>query len=196
MPARLAVAERPTRDDSDEAVEILFAALRDDPAVRSLYPTDIEYVRHFPGFARALGGRAFDAGTVEFDADGHAAAFWFPPGIAPDGDAIMYHLASSLPKQRLARLAPGLEMQAELHPSEPHWYLRWMGVVPEAQGMGIGGALLREGLARADADRLPVYLEATTRRSAVFYARHGFEIRAEIRLPDYPEIVCMWRPAQ
>ena len=68
-----------------------------------------------------------------------------------------------------------MEMQATLHPTEPHWYLPWMGVVPEAQGMGIGGALLHEGLARADADRLPVYLEATTRRSAAFYARHGFE---------------------
>lgn len=196
MPASLAAAERATRDDCGEAVEILIAALRDDPAVRSLYPTDIEYVRHFPGFARAFAGRAFDAGTVDLDADGHAAAFWFPPGIAPDGDAIMHHLAASVPKKRLGLLAAGMAMQAEIHPSEPHWYLSRMGVVPEAQGMGIGGALLREGLARADADRLPVYLEATTRRSAVFYARHGFETRATIRLPDYPEIACMWRPAR
>lgn len=196
MPASPAFAENAAEEDRDEAVEILVAAFRDDPAVRSLYPTDIEYVRFFPGFALAFGGRAFDAGTVDLDADGHAAALWFPPGIEPDGDAIMNYLAASVPKKRLGPLAAGMEMQAGLHPSEPHWYLPWMGVMPEAQGMGIGGALLREGLARADADRLPVYLEATTRRSADFYSRHGFATKATISLPGYPEIVCMWRPAR
>lgn len=196
MPASLAFAETAPADDRDEAVEILIAAFRDDPAVRRLYPTDMEYVRYFPGFALAFGGRAFDAGTVDLDAEGHAAALWFPPGIEPDRDAIMHHLAASLPKQRLNLLAPGFEMQAALHPSEPHWYLPWMGVVPEAQGMGIGGALLREGLARADADRLPVYVEARPNRSAAFYARHGFETRTTVDRPGYPEIVCMWRPAR
>ena len=196
MPASLAVALTAPEIDRYETLEILIAAFRDDPAVRSLYPTDIEYVRFFPGFMMAFGGRAFDAGTVDLDADGHAAALWFPPGIEPDGDAIMNHLDVSIPKKRLAPLAIGMEMQASLHPSEPHWYLPWMGVVPEAQGMGIGGSLLREGLARADADRLPVYLEATTRRSAAFYARHGFETKATVDLPGYPEIVTMWRPAR
>lgn len=196
MPASLAVAAKAPTDDLDEAVEILIAAFRDDPAVRSLYPTDMEYVRCFPRLATTAASPAFDAGTVDFDADGHATALWFPPGIEPDVDAIMHDLASTLPKQRLGLLAPGIEMQARLHPSEPHWYLSRIGVVPEAQGMGIGGALLRDGLARADAGRLPVYLEATTRRSAAFFARHGFETTATISLPDYPEIACMWRPAR
>jgi ribosomal protein S18 acetylase RimI-like enzyme len=195
MPSSLAVAATAPGDDRDEAVEILIAAFRDDPAIRSLYPTDIEYVRFFPGFAMAFGGRAFTAGTVDLDADGHAVALWFPPGIAPDRDAVMNHLARSTPKSRLNLLAAALEMRAGLHPSEPHWYLPWMGVMPEAQGMGIGSALLREGLARADADRLPVYLEATTRRSAAFYARHGFETKTTIRPPDHPEVISMWRPA-
>jgi len=196
MPASLAVAAKAPADDLDEAVEILIAAFRDDPAARSLYPTDIEYVRHFPRLATIAGGPAFHAGTVDFDPDGHATALWFPPGVEPDGDGIMNTLAVSIPKQRLALLAPGLDMQAGLRPSEPHWHLSRMGVIPEAQGMGIGGALLRQGLARCDADRLPVYLEATTRRSAAFFARHGFETTARISLPDYPEIACMWRPAR
>jgi ribosomal protein S18 acetylase RimI-like enzyme len=196
MPASLAVAETAPGDDRDEAVEILIAAFRDDPAIRSLYPTDIEYVRFFSGFAIAFGGRAFDAGTVELDPRGHAAALWFPPGSAPDSNAIMNYLAVSVPKKRLGPLVAGMEVQAGLRPSEPHWYLPWIGVVPEAQCMGLGGALLREGLARADADRLPVYTEATTRRAAAFCARHGFETTATVDLPGYPEIICMWRPAR
>ena len=192
----LAVGPTAPEVDRYETVEILMAAFRDDPAVRSLYPTDLEYVRFFPGFMMTFGSRAFDAGTVDIDGHGNAAALWFSPGVEPDGDAILNHLDVSIPKKRLAPLAIGMETRGALHPEEPHWYLPWMGVVPEAQGMGIGGTLLLEGLARADADRLPVYLEATTRRSAAFYARHGFETRATISLPEYPEIVTMWRPAR
>jgi ribosomal protein S18 acetylase RimI-like enzyme len=197
MPASLAVVRtEPSDAGRHEVVATLLAAFRDDPAVRSLYPTDLDYVRYFPGFLLAFGGRAFEEGTVDEDADGHAAALWFPPGIEPDGEAVMNHLGASIAAKRLDPFAAGMEVQASLHPSEPHWYLPWMGVVPEAQGMGIGSALLREGLARADADRLPVYLEATSRRSAAFYARHGFEAKATVSVPNYPAIFTMWRTAR
>ncbi len=66
---------------------------------------------------------------------------------------------------------------------------------PGARGRGIGGDLLRRGLARADADGLPVYLEATGRRSAALYARFGFEALGSVVWPGYPEIIGMWRSA-
>lgn len=196
MTASLAVARTAPEVDRHEVIATLVAAFRDDPAVRSLYPTDLEYVRFFPGFLMAFGGRVFREGSVDQDREGLGAALWFPPGVEPDGDAIINHLNVSIPKKRLAPLAIGLEMQSALHPEAPHWYLPWIGIVPEAQGMGIGAALLCEGLARADADRMPVYTEATTRRAAAFCARHGFEEKATIDLPGYPEIITMWRPAR
>ena len=140
----------------------------------------------FPASCSLSGDFAFDFGDVDQDAEGLAAALWFPPGIQPDSDPILNHLKLSVPAKRLDPIAIGIELQGSLHPSEPHWYLPWMGVVPEAQGMGIGAALLRKGLARADADRLPVYLEATSRRSAAFYARHGFEMKALVEIAELP----------
>jgi GNAT superfamily N-acetyltransferase len=196
MSANLAVAVTAPGVDRLETVEILLAAFRDDPAARSLYPTDLDYVRFYPGFVVAFGGCAFGAGCVDADPGGHGAALWLPPGVEPDADAVMDHMTASIPPGRLSRLAAGFARQAGLRPAEPHWYLPWIGVVPEAQGMGIGSALLRDGLARADAERMPVYLEATTRRSASFFARHGFEAKTPIDLPAYPEIVPMWRPAR
>jgi uncharacterized protein YjiS (DUF1127 family) len=68
-------------------------------------------------------------------------------------------------------------------------------VRPEAQGRGAGSALLARGLARADAEGLPAYLEATSRRNAALYARHGFEVQAIVEAEGYPEIILMWRPA-
>jgi uncharacterized protein YjiS (DUF1127 family) len=108
----------------------------------------------------------------------------------------MAHLEATLAAERLAALAPGMEAQERLHPSTPHWYLPWIGVRPEARGRGVGSALLARGLARADAEGAPVYLEATSRRNAALYLRHGFEVRTILTMPGYPEIIAMWRPAR
>ena len=66
-------------------------------------------------------------------------------------------------------------------------------VRPEAQGLGLGGTLLAGGLAWADAEGIPAYLEATNRRNAAFYARYGFEVVGVVKAPEYPEIIGMWR---
>ncbi len=182
--------------DRDASVATLVAAFEGDAAARALYPDIGEYRRHFPGFLMAFGGRAFDAGVVDRDPDGRGAALWFPPGLEPDSAAIMSHMEATLPPERLGALADGMEAQGGLHPHEPHWYLPWIGVVPEAQGAGIGAELLSRGLARADAEGLPVYLEATNRRNAVLYARHGFNVTGVVDAPGYPEILAMWRPGK
>jgi GNAT superfamily N-acetyltransferase len=69
-----------------------------------------------------------------------------------------------------------------------------MGVVGGRQGAGLGSALLRHRLARADADGLPAYLEASSPRSRALYLRHGFEDLGEpVRVADSPPLYPMWR---
>ena len=63
-----------------------------------------------------------------------------------------------------------------LHPRQPHWYLGTLGVDPLAQNGGAGRALLREFLARTDADGLPAYLETDRAENVAFYRRGGFEV--------------------
>jgi ribosomal protein S18 acetylase RimI-like enzyme len=192
---QLVAADTGETTDSAETLAVLFAAFESDAAVRAFYPTKSEYDRHFPGFLMAFGGRALEEGIVDRDPLDRAAALWFPPGLEPDAEAIMAHLEASVPAERLDRLAAGMEVQGSMHPHDPHWYLPWIGVKPEAQGMGLGSALLVTGLARADADGLPAYLEATSRRNAALYARHGFEETGIVEAEGYPEIIAMWRPA-
>lgn len=183
-------------DIRDAIIATLVAAFEDDAAVRTIYPCDLAYRRHFPGFLTAFGGRAFEAGVVDIDPSGRGAALWFPPGLAPDSAAIMAHLEASLPPERLVALASGMEAQGQLHPSTPHWYLPWIGVRPGAQGVGVGSGLLTRGLVRADTEGASVYLEATSERNAALYLRHGFEVLTILTMPGYPEIIAMWRPAQ
>jgi len=67
--------------------------------------------------------------------------------------------------------------------TEPHWYLWVLGVAPEARGRGIGRALLRPILERADVEGVPCYLETQTAGNVVFYRKSGFDVIAEEREP-------------
>jgi ribosomal protein S18 acetylase RimI-like enzyme len=68
------------------------------------------------------------------------------------------------------------------HVPEPHWYLLVVGVDPELQGRGVGSALIREGLSRADAAACPCYLETSDERNVAFYERYGFRVLAKASL--------------
>jgi ribosomal protein S18 acetylase RimI-like enzyme len=62
---------------------------------------------------------------------------------------------------------------------EPHWYLVVVGVDPELQGQGVGSAIVRDGLALADRESKPCYLDTSERRNLAFYERLGFVVLEE-----------------
>ena len=79
------------------------------------------------------------------------------------------------------------------HPSDPHWYLAALGTDPQAQGKGVGSALVRSGLERCDRDGENAYLECLE-PLVPYYERFGFEITGEIEMPEEaPDQVSMWR---
>lgn len=59
-------------------------------------------------------------------------------------------------------------------PAEPHWLLDQLAVEPAAQGRGIGGAMLRAAIERAERDRLPLVLETGVAGNVPLYERFGF----------------------
>jgi len=65
------------------------------------------------------------------------------------------------------------------HPHYPHWYLWFLGVEPERQGKGLGSELLRSLGAKAEADRVPCYLETDKATSVRLYERHGYVVQSE-----------------
>jgi len=56
--------------------------------------------------------------------------------------------------------------------------------MPPRQGKGLGGRLIEDALARADADRVPCYLENTKVRNLPFYQKHGFEVIVEEKVAE------------
>ena len=57
-----------------------------------------------------------------------------------------------------------------------HWYVLLLGVSPEAQGTGLGRALLQPVLDRATAAGQPCYLETAQPKNVGFYERLGFRV--------------------
>ena len=83
----------------------------------------------------------------------------------------------------------------EHHPTEPHYYIRCVGVRPGLQGQGLGSALMRPTLERCDSDGVPAYLEASSERSAALYERLGFVHLGVLELPEgAPPVWPMRRP--
>jgi ribosomal protein S18 acetylase RimI-like enzyme len=80
------------------------------------------------------------------------------------------------------------------HPTDSHWYLAGIGADPDAQGQGIGTALMRSGLDRCDREGAPAYLECLL-SLVPYYRRFGFDVIAEIDMPEgtLPQ-ASMWRP--
>ena len=80
------------------------------------------------------------------------------------------------------RLARSFDVHALRHqhrlpaPSDPHWTLETLGIVPEAQGRGPGTRLLVPGLVRADWDALSSQLTMAGAIASGFYPRLGFEV--------------------
>lgn len=125
-------------------------------------------------------------------------ALWLPPGrwrTTPREDAELARC--QLHPRLLARMpmvAWGFTGIERRHPaSPPHWYLAILGTDPSAQGRGIGSALLRAVLDRCDEDGVAAYLESSKEANVAFYARHGFRVTEEVRLPRGPQAWLMWR---
>lgn len=171
----------------------LVLAFAADPVIRWVLPAPGRYVTFFPEIVGALGEPAFQSGTADLSEDDAGAALWVPPGASTDEETLAGLVASSVDPDRHPAMFSLLEQMDQHHPTEPHWYLPFIGVEPTRQGRGVGALLLRRGLERADRDGLPAYLEASSPRNRALYERHGFVATAEIRAADSPPLWPMLR---
>ncbi|MBM4432539.1 MAG: GNAT family N-acetyltransferase [Chloroflexi bacterium] len=64
-----------------------------------------------------------------------------------------------------------------------YWYLSSIGIAPEFQGKGYGGALLKPMFARFDKEGLSCYLEAQKKKNIDIYLHYGFKVVDEAVIP-------------
>ncbi|TQM31954.1 acetyltransferase (GNAT) family protein [Nocardia bhagyanarayanae] len=124
-------------------------------------------------------------GRVWIADEGAAVAVWTTP--ATDAGPAFAELAprfADLAGDRAAAYAAADAALAPHRPVEPVWFLGTVGVDPDSQGRGLGGAVIRPGLAAADRAGVPAFLETSEKRNVGFYERLGFRVTATVDLPD------------
>ncbi|HEX2228334.1 MAG TPA: GNAT family N-acetyltransferase [Candidatus Binatia bacterium] len=179
--------------DENAAVGTIVAAFRGDPVAQWFYPDSQQYLEVFPTFVKAFAGAAFAHDAAYCSQDYAAAALWLPPGIHPDEKTLVAILEDTISEPRQPEVGALLEQMDHHHPSEPHWYLPMIGVVPDKQGRGYGSALLKHALQQCDAAQALAYLEASTSKSVPLYQRHGFERVGTIQVGSSPPLFPMIR---
>jgi GNAT superfamily N-acetyltransferase len=180
---------------SDEApvIAVVTLAFSADPAARWTWSDPQQYLRHFPRFVQAFGGKAFTHGSAYY-VDGYAgAALWLPPAVHPDEDALIALLQGTVPEPRQQDVFAVFDQMGRYHPREPHWYLPLIGVDPFHQGKGCGAALMHHALLPCDRDHLPAYLESTNPKNIPLYERHGFAVLGTVQVGASPPIFPMLR---
>ena len=85
-----------------------------------------------------------------------------------------------------------LDEWARRDPSDQHWHLGPVGVLPPYQGKGIGTQLLSLFCKEVDACLAPAYLETDSEKNVRFYERFGFQVIAETDIFDVKNYF-MWR---
>ncbi len=183
-----------------DIARLLTAAFIDDPVLREYVARSRDPETALEGFfTNELKGFYIPRGVVDIAVDDGVilgAGLWSSPDSPMrrrDSIRMLPGMIRSLGRSfpRAVSLSSSAEAAT---PGFPHWYLYTLVVSPEAQGQGIGGALLDHGIERAG--RMPIYLESTTEGSQKLYKRKGFMVLGPVPSSlETPEIG-MWRPSQ
>jgi ribosomal protein S18 acetylase RimI-like enzyme len=183
--------QRLTEQQLPQAIAMIGKAFHNDPLSIYIYPNEAERARRLPLMFSVALRYTLRYGEITTTPEGTGAACWLPPECTTVTIRQLLRVgALATPFQvglsALLRMNGAEDYTRNMHKrclAEPHWYLWVLGVDPEHQGKGIGGALLRAGLERADASSLPCYLETMNPNNVPLYQKFGFTIAEEGDIP-------------
>ena len=165
-------------DRVDAMADTLSRAFIDDPMLRWPLPDAPDIGDRLRRTFASIYLDIADQGVIWEAGDAAGFAVWIPAGAADDmfaSDEAARRLLAPLTDDGGARYET-LWDWIEEHVPRDVWYLDALGVAPSRQGQGIGGALIRHGLAMARADDADAFLETAVERNVGYYERFGFRV--------------------
>jgi ribosomal protein S18 acetylase RimI-like enzyme len=173
-------------DEAPAVARTIARAFFDDPAYIAMFPDASKRIERSARFLeKILRVVYFPKNDVWITDDARACATWAPPNewhLTPRELLRLLPAAEAFRAQSILalRMLHGIESK---HPHTSHHYLAFLGVDPDAQGKGLGSAVLRPVLERCDARGGEAYLESTNPKNHAFYRRQGFVIGDTVALP-------------
>ncbi len=196
----MSFAPLPSRSVAD-VVRVLTVSFEADPLFEWVFPDPARRPAQIQRWWDLMvTGRPPEAELWEIG-DHRAAAYWVGPSEQEPDPATVAEWQAAFVEMVVAETGEGAGERFDLfrrvvdvHPAEPHWYLRAVGTLPAEQGRGLGAAVVAPVLARCDELGIPAYLESSNPRNLPFYLRLGFGFTGEIeQSPGGPVLTCMWR---
>ncbi|MFM7323147.1 MAG: GNAT family N-acetyltransferase [Armatimonadota bacterium] len=177
----------PVEDLTDEglehAVAVLGRAFATDPMYAAFFPNPTTRAAGIDALNRAVLRMALRHGDVRVAGQGNAVAVWMRPG-APVRPISMI-AAGVLGAARavgvrdfvgFVAMDGTIEALRRRSAAGRHRHLLILAVDPARQRSGLGKALLADGLARAERERVATWLETSVEANLGYYRGHGFEV--------------------
>jgi GNAT superfamily N-acetyltransferase len=190
--------EKYTPERLDSAVSVLADAFVNNPLHISAFgPQRIDQNRLFfrvalehmftaQSFVALVDGKVL--GYIHF---GTSPSCLPPPEQIPAAAATLFKpLGEAVP-----RIVEWFSAWCRLDPKEPHAHLGPIGVSPEAQGQGVGTALLNRYIEHLKQERVAGYLETDRPENVAFYKKFDFVVQREEELIGIPTWH-MWRATE
>ena len=172
-------------DRVPDLAALLGRAFADDPMFLWPLGSDVG-TEQIEGFFRSFNERLAERGWLWEAGDGIGVAAWLPPGA----DDVMMDIDRELRPAVVrgtddggTRYVSMWEWIAENFLDEPFWYLDHIGVDAEHRGGGVGTALIQHGLAFAERDGVPAFLETARPGNVAYYERRGFRTVTDADAP-------------
>jgi ribosomal protein S18 acetylase RimI-like enzyme len=175
--------------DLRAAAEALARAFQDDPLQTYVFPDPAERAARSPAHFAPLLRYGLKFGEVLTTAGAPAgAAVWLGPNaweVTPDRAAAagldeLPTVLGAAAAERFFSVLGAVDVHHHRDVPAAHWYVMVVGVEPEAQGSGVGRALLQPIMDRAEAAGQPCYLETAQPDNVAFYEHLGFRRLVEM----------------
>jgi len=185
------------------AASLLAAAFFNYPMFTFYFPDPQRRARYLPWYLRNVLNCAFRYGDVYTTPEVSGVIFTLPPGHTKislweyvQNGFLLTPLLLGLQNYKRSMDCEDFvgRTQTRLMQDRPHYYLWGLAVDPARKSKGIGTALMQPVLEKADADKMPIYLETHDERNASYYQRHSFDLIHTVNIPKYDlPIWCMLR---
>jgi ribosomal protein S18 acetylase RimI-like enzyme len=182
--------------DAEALAGTLARAFHDDPMMMHLLPDAASRGKSLPRLFKLLFKLGLPYHACYVTSGYEAVTLWRPPG---GWHVTMWQYISNAPEllgvfgTSVFNVMSTMDHVEKVHPKDTHWYLQTIGTDPAMQGKGFGSLIMRDMLSRADAARIPCYLESSKDTNIPIYKSFGFDVTGEIKIPNGPTLWPMWR---
>ena len=178
---------RATLTDVELIKNILLVSFKNDPHVNSLLE-ESKNERKLNILIDYVVDQTFRRGEIYLSDDNNAVALWDFEGNEKMSLHYIWRNLAFLIRIGIKSVIRIVKSEALIHNNfrkyPRYCHLFMIGVLPEAQGMGLASALMNPMLQRMKEKSIPVFLETANPRNVDIYKKKGFKIFETLTIGD------------